>query len=489
MKKIKYISLVLLLLTVVSCNSWLDVTDTDVIPEEDLFKTEKGHKQQLTGVYNVMANLDTYGLLLTTGFPDAIAQYWEPNSSSREMADFVEGDYKTLDAEKILYNAWMRQYEAIGNVNILLEKLGETNTRNFVDYDLMKGEALALRAFLHFDLLRLFGPVVKNSPQDLSVPYRTKFDNKTTKRLSGSEVMTLVERDLLAAKVLLANDPIIVNGRKNENISDKSNMAMNFRGIRMNYYAVVATLARLYQLQDNADQAYECAMEVINAKTVKGDKIFPLLLRNDIIGDRPDIMFSKETVFALYDRNIERKYGAFWRFKDDAVQGLTTLGAAIDDKMKEAIYVTPANSSGADHRLNRWFGVFYNFGVFVKHKPLKETWNSNAFDPIISLIRISEMYYIAAEAKIGKNNELALSLLNEVRVTRELQKIGSVPSDGELRDELFNECRKEYIGEGQLFYYYKRLFKDMKTISSTIPASVTRFVLPIPKEEAEFGNN
>lgn len=35
----------------------------------------------------------------------------------------------------------------------------------------MKGELLALRAFLHFDMLRLFGPIYKEDPSALSIPY------------------------------------------------------------------------------------------------------------------------------------------------------------------------------------------------------------------------------------------------------------------------------------------------------------------------------
>ena len=33
------------------------------------------------------------------------------------------------------------------------------------------GEAMALRAFLHFDMLRLFGPVYKLHPEMESIPY------------------------------------------------------------------------------------------------------------------------------------------------------------------------------------------------------------------------------------------------------------------------------------------------------------------------------
>ena len=47
-------------------------------------------------------------------------------------------------------------------------------------YEIMKGEALGLRAFLHFDLLRMFGPVFAMEPQGKAIPYRTVFSNEPT---------------------------------------------------------------------------------------------------------------------------------------------------------------------------------------------------------------------------------------------------------------------------------------------------------------------
>ena len=52
-------------------------------------------------------------------------------------------------------------------------------------YETMKGEALGLRAFLHFDLLRLYGPISSENPNGEAIPYRTTFDNEATPVLSA----------------------------------------------------------------------------------------------------------------------------------------------------------------------------------------------------------------------------------------------------------------------------------------------------------------
>lgn len=73
----------------------------------------------------------------------------------------------------------------------------------------MKGEALGLRAFLHFDLLRMFGPVYKEHPASKAIPYRIAFDKDATPVLPASEVVDAILKDLNdAEKLLKESDPL-----------------------------------------------------------------------------------------------------------------------------------------------------------------------------------------------------------------------------------------------------------------------------------------
>lgn len=474
-----------------SCNNWLDVSDSNVITEDELFKSEKGHKQQLTGIYNVMADFGAYGGELFMGLPDVIAQYWSVTTND-DVARIMKGDYTTSTTEGKLLGIWSKLYEGIGNANILIEKLGETNTKGFEDYDLMKGEALALRAYLHLDLLRLFGPVIKNGTEQLSIPYRTVFDKNSIKRMKASEVMQLIENDLLAAKTLLETDPVKTVGREIDT-NDKTNMAKNYRGIRMNYYAVVGTLARLSMLKNEKPKAYEYAMEIINAKRPDGTtKIFELVKRADVVNNdktKIDRIFSREIIFGLYDTRLKSKLGGMCAFmgKDSPFPATMYI---VDNDLKDHIYKVAGNGSATDYRLQHWWGVAISFPVF--HKYYRDADNKAPYDPILSLLRISEMYYIAAEAKVGVDNVESLALLNDVRTSRGITAkilITNISSDAELAEQIFDESRKDFWGEGQLFYSYKRLFKDIKTLAASIPASNSLFVLPIPKNEIEYANN
>ena len=101
-----------------------------------------------------------------------------------------------------------------------------------------------------------------------------------------------------------------------------------------------------------------------------------------------------------------------------------------------------------DYRLN-WYSEIY----IVKYT----SDNSKRFFPKVPIIRLSEMYLIAAEAS------------------------------GDIR---YREIRKEFIGEGVIFLTYKRLHHDIwgNTSEDQVKADNNVFVFPIPEDEIEYGN-
>ena len=72
----------------------------------------------------------------------------------------------------------------------------------------MKGEALGLRAFHYFDLLRLWGPIYSQDSTKACIPYREKFNSESAPLMAANEVMKRIVADLKAAEELLKNDPL-----------------------------------------------------------------------------------------------------------------------------------------------------------------------------------------------------------------------------------------------------------------------------------------
>jgi hypothetical protein len=111
---------------------------------------------------------------------------------------------------------------------------------------------------------------------------------------------------------------------------------------------------------------------------------------------------------------------------------------------------------------------------------------------IVPVIRVSEMYYIAAECATKNGNiSSGVSLLNNVRQARGLNALNAagISNSDSLSTEIMREYQKEFIQEGQTFFYYKRLNKDLKQVTATtaiIPNDV--YVLPLPDAEKEYNH-
>ena len=85
-------------------------------------------------------------------------------------------------------------WNIIANINNFLEYVDKNKDVLVTEryYEAVKGEALRLRAFLHFDLLRMFGPVYKEHPASKAIPYRTTFDKDATPVLAANEVVDAI---------------------------------------------------------------------------------------------------------------------------------------------------------------------------------------------------------------------------------------------------------------------------------------------------------
>ena len=88
-----------------------------------------------------------------------------------------------------------------------------TGVLNEQEKKVLTGEALALRAFLHLDMLRLFGPVYVKNPSAEAIPYNESDKVSALPILAADTVMGRVLRDINAAEQLLkGNDPVIEQG-------------------------------------------------------------------------------------------------------------------------------------------------------------------------------------------------------------------------------------------------------------------------------------
>ena len=110
---------------------------------------------------------------------------------------------------------WSKVYTLLVNVNTIIESCDERkDVLNSEYYHVLKGEALALRGLLHFEVFRVFGPIYSLDPETECMPYSESSDLKVRPLLKASEVAKLIMDDFRAAEELLKDyDPVIEKER------------------------------------------------------------------------------------------------------------------------------------------------------------------------------------------------------------------------------------------------------------------------------------
>ena len=334
------------------------------------------------------------------------------------------------------------------------------------------GEAYALRAFLHFDLLRLFGPVYLTNKNDRSICYNTEYALSASDLLPATEIVELVLKDLHEAEQRLANDPVIKQGPLTTEAETDAENYWRFRNMRLNYYAVKALQARVYLYAGENEKACEAARIVTGIQ----EAYFPFTDYTSVVGNSktPDRVFSSELLFALQNSQRNNIFISYFSPELGDFQIFKTSNEYLN-KIFDAL-------SARDMRYAPlWLdAVNYDFKCFYKYASVE---NTEFYNYLIPLIRISEMYYILAEA--STNEEEALSSINKVLETRGLDRLTSYE---QIPDKLLNEYQKEFWGEGQLFFYYKRL--NMPSIPSALGNDVVmdalKYQMPLPQVETDF---
>lgn len=481
MKKILYTMILACSTMMVSCDSWLEVKPYDKISEGELQKSEEGYQKMLNGIYIDLNSDALYGQSLSVEMIEVMGGAYAigtDNSVWGNYKDLSNYQYGTEYWRNRLDQTWNKAYALILNCNKILENIDQ-NQGLFTggNYYAVKGETLALRAMLHFDMLRLFGPVYAKDSDKKAIPYYNKQTNSPEPILTAKEVAEKVVADLEEARILLANDPVKTEGTLMSGSQDGTSNFMRYRALRLNYYAVEALLARVNLYMGNKTEAFKYATDVI--KTAD-QGIFPFVDKSLVIGSPadPDRIFSSEVLFALTNTSRSKIHKNFY----DPSRLPNYVFRMDDNLMSNIVYGGAATTGGYqdDYRYRaNWIATgsnryFYKYSDMVANGSIQNT--------MIPMIRLGEMFLIAAESQ---SDDLAkgVQYVNALRRNRGVANLQTLTPD-----LLKYEYIRELYGEGQLFYLYKRLNSDIITSSNANKnpkASDLIFVVPLPDSETE----
>ena len=487
--RLKYVFVLLVMCT--GCSDFLNVTPKDKQTQEQLFSTRSGFYAAVNGVYNQLATSSLYGRNLSYETIELMGLRYAPVSTSGSLISAAaKWDYENDYMKSALTAIWSTAFSTILNCNVILDNIdkqqGILPEREAI---LMRGEMLALRAFLHFDMLRLFGPIYKLNAKAKSIPYNESVKISNLPLLpADSVIFHKIIRDLNQAEQCLKEDPVIPSGpmASSPGDEDADDIFLRYRQLRFNYYAVLALKARVYLYGQDKENARTTARRLLVDPAVQGH--FPAVDPSTLLGNSqtPDRVFSSEVLLGIYKKNRSDIYTYSFepentgtnllQPKPDFVSGWLFAGETGDYRYQSQW--TPATGVGTSgFILNKYRALKFPADVKADKYPF--------YAYMIPLIRLSEVYFIAAECENDPKD--GYDWLNQSRERRGVPGL-PVVSAADLKNCLRREYLREFYGEGQSFFLYKRMCVNIQRTehacnNNNYPCSADRFVPPLPENE------
>ena len=312
-----------------------------------------------------------------------------------------------------------------------------------------------MRAFIHFDLIRMWGPMPTQVDESYKyLPYETTVQLENYPYSNYREYMNKLCADLDSAELLLKQvDPILSAGKSS-----------GYRPNRMNYYAVLGLQARVHLWLGEKDEALRYARMVKDATSVDGKKLFSLGSQADL--NRNDrVFYASEQLFGV----------AIEEFDDSRIpDGFKQLTTEVD-----ALYAIK------DIRLSLWFANNGGYRSPNKYDNMASSDSQQTKAPSLSvpMIRLAEMYLIIAEcADLSE----AIGMYKEFLASRGL--VTTELTESNRKEVIQLEYLKEFYAEGQMFYVYKRL-GTVTMHWGTKECGEDVYVLPLPLRELNTTEN
>lgn len=517
MKKINLILIAVLgIFAFSSCDDFLDVKPTNYGDSATAIQTKADAESMITAVMNRMTSSNYYGRNLLL-YADAKGGDMVVYSNGRGNDALYNFNHEYNSGA---YGAfWSSGYDLILQLNTIINRskaIQEAGaTDNFND---VYGQAYTLRALIYFELVRLYGlPYTLYNPStSLGVPLLT-------------DVIDIKDQPTRAT-VQAVYDQIVLDLENAKDIISTST-----KNGYVNYYANRAIAARVYLTmgEDYYDEALEAAEDVMDSGKFKlytneewveswqkqfgSESIFELFMNpneGDLGGSSLGLYYSR---YKHYSSSAAGYYGASDAFIARLAEDPTDVrhGIMDFDELSEA-YTLSVSRKYYEEGLQKRMGSCYKYlgatdtwntgiGTSSAHKaaglPYRGDYGIFPGDGKdtdtgvnIKVIRLSEMYLIAAECALGLGDkETAAEYLQAIRK----RSPGLAPATAETvtLDMILDEKSKEFLGEGVRYWDMLRLGREIEyndeILGFTTPhrskvvdtKTFYKVVLPIPENE------
>lgn len=476
MKKLhKILGLALMMLSLVACKKDFLEIDPEQQKAVDLVVIDlPTTRAAMMGTYTMLQSAAYYGRSIVV-LPDLMAD--NMYISRRNSGRYTTYDlYTTLTNDGTASGTWNTLYRTIVNANIIIAK-GEkltVPTSEQAEVSHLIGEAYAVRALAHFDLLRLFALPYNATAgaTHLGVPVLTKSgtskeDIINPKRNTVKEGYTQIVDDFKKAITLMPTTPVGFTTSNKGHIS---------------HYAAKALLARVYLYMEDFPNAELMATDVITPNR------YTLLTNANLVSGSTNFRTQNNT-----EAIFEVVYNSTSNLGTDRLAAFLFQGSSYGDGLAtDDLYnsytatdvrrgfMTKGSRSNAENPAN----------VITKYN------NITNFEEGVKVIRLSEVYLIRAEARAKQTGKDALAAadLDVVAKRADASKATTTATGTALQTLILEENRREFAFEGHRLFDLTRnklAFTKYRTggLTIAIPANSNKIVLPIPLAEMNANPN
>lgn len=462
-----------------SCDGFLDMQPGNSGNAEGAIVTAADAQVAINGVMNAMTSSSYYGRNLFM-YGDAKGGDLTIYSAGRGLDAFYTFNHTPNSGSYSGF--WSQGYYCILQVNTLLSNIKKQEEEGSIeDFTLAKGQALTLRALFYFDLVRIYGLPYNYKKTSYGVPNITEplTVQAQPTRATVEENYRQILQDLSDGATFLSESKSRQNGY-------------------VGYYANIALQARVKLYMEDYDGALDAAKEVIESGK------YSLYKPEEWVASWSK-QFGSESIFELGITTEESDLGTsslgFYLMRYKQVKNAMGWFLASDYYL---------NRLGEDEKDVRW-GIMDNDEYWVDNKierkgacykymggtglPGDGKATNTAVN--IKIIRLSEIYLIAAEAALHSTRPdagaaVAAGYLNEIR--KRAPQLAPATAATITDDMILDERSKELFGEGQRFFDRIRMnktiefnddFQDVPVShrEKTIDRTYGKIVLPISQDE------
>lgn len=438
-----------------ACKKPLELTSPDNIVEEKAFLDIPSLQRGLVGVYAQFNGAYDNDIYATSLYTDEATLPTENNTGRGVLTYRWQVDPGSAD----ITGAWASYYFAIDRANRIIAAANNLSPKDATEettLNRIKGEAIALRAFGHLQLLINYSNGYDANA--LSIAYMEKSEISKPGRLKVSDVIAKIKADLQTAKALLP-----------ANLTDQT---------RITQAAILAIQARTALYGKNWDEAIQAATAAI-AQVPLDTRIQHSLVWKDQ---------SNAGVILKFRREVgESRIGDLYydRTQQKIMYAPSQELISLYDQTNDIRYSTTVLSRGAGRpSAGKWVGG--------------DASNVNLAD--VKVFRTAEMYLIRAEAYAEK--AMFTEASNDLNTLRAARIAGYVNQTYTTRDELVNQVTterfKELAFEGQRLGDLRRRLLPITRIAAdatnalgsvTLNSADRQYYYPIPSGEILANSN